>query len=102
MKFLTLVGMLFVFSVTSYAESRGDTVYTCHWHRDGWMWTSGSYTACTYIVLEEVGSNNYRIEALDSCEGHYKGDTQITEGKYLFSASSIKFSRWGNKCNISH
>ena len=85
-----------------YAYDRGDTVYTCHYHQDGWMWTSGSYTACEYVILEEIGNSRYRIEALDQCEGHYEGDTRIVSSNSLFSSSAIKFSKWGNKCKADY
>ena len=80
-----------------YGYERGDTVYTCHWNQDGFMWLGGRYHACTHIVLEKIGSR-YRIESLNSCQGYSSGERRLVSGNSLFSSSSIKFSKWGNQC----
>lgn len=87
----------------SFALSRGDMVYTCH-YRPGFMWTSAGrvYDACEYVILEKVGSR-YRVELLDnSCQGNNRGDVRLVSGSSLFTSDAIKYSSWGNKCKASY
>ncbi len=85
---LSVVSTLFI-SSTSFAYDRGDTVYTCHWNQDGFLWLGGRYHACKAIITEKIGSGNYRIEYLSNCQGYSSGESKITTGGGLFDRSSI-------------
>ena len=89
---------LLIGSFSVQAESVGDTVYTCHYHRDGWMWTSGSYTGCEAIVTEKIGSRKFRIEYIRRCENFSEGQSKITSSNALFPPAAIKDNGWGIKC----
>ena len=50
--FLLIVIAFGALTTSVSALERGDTVYTCHWNQDGFMWLGGRYHACTHIILE--------------------------------------------------
>ncbi len=95
--FLAFVAM----NISANAFERGDTVYTCHWNQDGFMWLGGRYHACTHIILEKIGSR-YRIESLSNCQGYSSGETKLIEENSLFESSAIDFSDWGNQCKSEY
>lgn len=88
----------------AFAYSKGDTVYTCHWEQDGWMWLGGHEYACPYIVLEKLGSR-YRVEALeDYCDtGVSEGDVKIMDSGYLFSPDAVEDNgHWHKECKAEY
>jgi len=97
-KFLLSMVLLGITTNLAIAYDRGDTVYTCT-YKAGFMWTSAGsvYTANEYIVLERIGSNNYRIESRDN------GNRDIVSGNKLFSGSAIiDKGVWGKLCDKSY
>ena len=97
-KFLLSIALMGLSTSIVMAYDRGDTVYTCT-YKPGFMWTSAGsvYTANEYIVLEKIGSNNYRIESRDN------GSRNIVSGNKLFSGSAIiDKGMWGKLCDKSY
>lgn len=97
-----LIGLIVLSSVVtfSYAYEKGDTVYTCHWEQDGFMWLGGHEYGCPYVILEKLGSR-YRVEALESyCDtGYNEGDTRIIDSTYLFSQDAVQDNgHWHKEC----
>lgn len=100
-KLVFVLGVMTLLSTSSFSYDRGDTVYTCHWNQDGFLWLGGRYHACEHMILEKIGSR-YRIESLESCQGYYSGEKNLISSDSLFSSSAIKYSKWGNTCKSDY
>lgn len=82
------------------AYAVGDTVFTCKYHQDGFMWTSGSYTGCKAIVTQVLGSS-FRIEYTQDCDGNYRNQPRILDASYLVPWSGVEKTGWRYTCKAS-
>lgn len=96
----SIIAVILTFATVASAQQRGDTVYTCHYHRTGFMWTSGSYEGCRAVVLERLGSQ-YRIEYTGGfCVDYNEGHRRVVSSGEIFLPYQVKTGSWGpNICD---